>query len=50
MSDLPVRTGQDGGVEMELALAGLAPSDYLLELNAAADGSSAQQVIAFRLR
>jgi len=50
MSDLPVRTGQDGSAEIELTLAGLAASDYLLELNAAADGSSAQQVIAFRLR
>jgi VWFA-related protein len=50
MSDVPVRAGQDGSAEIELTLAGLAPSDYLLELNAAADGSSAQQVIAFRLR
>jgi VWFA-related protein len=49
MSDVPVRASQGGSAEMELTLAALAAGDYLLELTAKADGSSAQEVIAFRL-
>jgi VWFA-related protein len=48
MSDVPVRTS-GGSAEIDLILAALAPGDYLLELTAKAEGSSAQEVIAFRL-
>ena len=35
--------------ELDLALAQLAAGDYLVELNAKSEGSSAQEVLAFRL-
>jgi len=49
MSDVPVRMSEAGTAELELALAAFAAGDYLLELNAAAEGSTAQEVVAFRL-
>jgi VWFA-related protein len=50
MSGVAVKTTADGGADVELTLAALAPGDYLLELNATSDGSSAQEMVAFRLR
>jgi hypothetical protein len=49
MSDVPVRMSETGTAELDLALGGFAAGDYLLELNATADGNSAQEVVAFRL-
>jgi VWFA-related protein len=49
MSDIPVRMSEAGTAELDLALASLAAGDYLIELKATADGSSAQEVLAFRL-
>jgi VWFA-related protein len=48
MSEVPVRMS-GSMVELDLALAQLAAGDYLVELNAKSDGSSAQEVLAFRL-
>ena len=49
MGDVPVRMSETGTAELDLALAAYAAGDYLLELNATADGSSAQEVVAFRI-
>jgi hypothetical protein len=49
MSDVPVRMSDTGTAELDLALAAFAAGDYLLELNATAEGSSAQEVLAFRI-
>ena len=40
---------RDRRAELDLALAQLAAGDYLVELNAKSEGSSAQEVLAFRL-
>jgi VWFA-related protein len=50
MSDVTVQTSADGTAAMEVPLAALAAGEYLLELTATADGSSSQEVLAFRLR
>jgi VWFA-related protein len=49
MSDLAVKTTPEGTAEIDLGLAALAAGDYLLELTATHDGSSAQELIAFKL-
>jgi VWFA-related protein len=49
MSDVPVRMSDAGTAELDLAVAALASGDYLLELTAKADGSSAQEILAFKL-
>jgi VWFA-related protein len=50
MSDVNVQISAEGAAQMEVPLAPLAAGEYLLELTAKADGSSAQDVLAFRLR
>ncbi len=49
ISDIPVQTGADGSVELELALAPLAAGDYLIELNAKTEAGSAQELLAFKI-
>jgi hypothetical protein len=49
MADVPVRMSESGAAELDLALASFAAGDYLLELNATAEGGTAQEVVAFRL-
>ena len=49
MADLPVQTPQGASPEVELGLSALPAGDYLIELNAAAESGSAQEVIAFRI-
>ena len=39
-----------GAAEMELPFASLAAGEYLLELNAKAGASTAQELVAFRVR
>ena len=48
MSEIPVRMNGPTA-EVEVAVAALAAGDYLVELNATSEGSSAQEVVAFRL-
>jgi len=50
MADLPVQPSSSGAAQIELALSAFAAGEYLLELTAKSDGSSAQEVVAFRLR
>jgi hypothetical protein len=50
MSDVAVQASPAGAAQMEVPLAQLAAGDYLIELTAAGDAGSAQEVIAFRLR
>ncbi|HET7218051.1 MAG TPA: VWA domain-containing protein [Vicinamibacterales bacterium] len=50
MSNVPVQTSASGSAQMELPLANLAGGEYLLELNAKLEGSSAQEIVAFRIR
>lgn len=49
MSDLPVQTPAGGSAELEFALSALPAGDYLIELNAAAESGTAQEMIAFRI-
>ncbi|MGB2713167.1 MAG: VWA domain-containing protein [Vicinamibacterales bacterium] len=49
MSDLPVQVPEGGGAELELPLSALPAGDYLIELNAAAESGTAQEMIAFRI-
>jgi VWFA-related protein len=49
MSDILVRMSETGTAEIDLALAAFAAGDYLLELNATAEGSTAQEVLAIRI-
>jgi VWFA-related protein len=49
MSDLPVQTSGGPTAELELPLSALAAGDYLIELNAAAESGTAQEMIAFRI-
>ena len=48
MADLPVQSKGSAG-EVTLVLSPLAAGDYLLELNAAAEGGTAQELIAFKV-
>ena len=50
MADVAVQASPTGAVQLELPLANLAAGEYILELNAKSEGSSAQDVIAFRIR
>lgn len=50
MSDVAVQTSPAGASQLELALANLAAGEYLLELSAKSEGSSAQEIVAFRIR
>jgi VWFA-related protein len=50
MADVAVQASPTGAAQMELPLANLAAGEYILELNAKSEGSSAQEVIAFRIR
>jgi hypothetical protein len=50
MSDVNVQIAADGAAQMEVPLAPLAAGEYLLELTAKAEGSSSQELLAFRLR
>jgi VWFA-related protein len=49
MADLPVQTPASSPAELELALSSLPAGDYLIELNAAAESGTAQEMIAFRI-
>jgi hypothetical protein len=49
MSDLPIQTPAGGSAELEFALSALPAGDYLIELNAAAESGTAQEMIAFRI-
>jgi hypothetical protein len=48
MSDLPVQMSGATG-ELEMPLSALPAGDYLIELNAAAESGTAQEIIAFRI-
>jgi hypothetical protein len=49
MADLPVQMPAGPTAELELALSSLPTGDYLIELNAAAESGTAQEMIAFRI-
>ena len=51
MSELPVTAPASSGerAELELALGPLPAGEYLIEINAAAEGGEAQQLVAFRV-
>jgi hypothetical protein len=48
LTDLPVTAGTAAS-EVRLPLGNLGPGDYVIELNASADGEAAQQLMAFRV-
>ena len=50
MFDVPVQDSEAGAAELELMFSSLAAGEYLLELNAKAGDSSAQEMVAFRVR
>jgi hypothetical protein len=49
MADLPVQMPASPTAELEFALSSLPAGDYLIELNAAAESGTAQEMIAFRI-
>jgi VWFA-related protein len=50
MSDLPVAPASDAmPASIDLALAGLAPGEYVVEITAGGDGSEATELIGFRV-
>jgi VWFA-related protein len=50
MNDVPVVAGEGGGLPMvELALAGLAAGEYLLEISATGSGGDAKELLGFRI-
>ncbi len=50
MSDVQVQTSSQGSSQIDIPLSSLAGGEYLLELNAKAEGGSAQEMVAFRIR
>ena len=50
MADVAVQASPAGAAQMDLPLANFAAGEYILELTAKSDGSSAQEVVAFRIR
>jgi hypothetical protein len=50
MFDVPVQDSEAGAAELELMFSSLAAGEYLLELNAKTGASSAQEMVAFRVR
>jgi VWFA-related protein len=50
IADLPIGRATTGDAsEIDLALASLAPGDYLVEISATADGGNAKELIGFRI-
>ncbi len=49
MSDLPVQVAAGGTVEIELPLSSLPAGDYLIEMNAASNSGTAQELVAFKV-
>jgi hypothetical protein len=49
MADLPIQSPQAGAGELELPLSSLPMGEYLIEINAASDGGTAQELVAFKV-
>lgn len=49
MADLPIQSPQAGSGELELPLSSLPMGDYLIEINAATDTGTAQELVAFKV-
>ena len=49
MADLPIQSPQAGSGELELPLSSLPMGDYLIEINAATETGTAQELVAFKV-